>query len=166
MSTSVNPLFRIHIFLFTLLFLLKPGIKGQEIISSSGNNHTNSNGSISYTVGEPVVETYRSNNVIITQGFNQTCFTITKINEFTGLDYEIEIYPNPSEEFVILTTDIEDKSGLRYLIYNLNGILLMQDQVQDTETFVSFHNMPTGGYILKINKDNKEIRSFRIVKTQ
>ena len=43
----------------------------QEVISTTGEHYENSNGSISWTIGEPVIETLGSNNNYLTQGFHQ-----------------------------------------------------------------------------------------------
>jgi hypothetical protein len=46
----------------------------QQVITSSGNYYTNSQGSLSVTVGEAVVNTVNNTsiNLILTQGFQQS----------------------------------------------------------------------------------------------
>ncbi len=56
---------------FTLFMLLMASSYSQEVISTTGEHYENSNGSISWTIGEPVIETLGSNNNYLTQGFHQ-----------------------------------------------------------------------------------------------
>ena len=43
----------------------------QQVIATAGGYYEGENISLSYTVGEPVIETYTNGNVILTQGFQQ-----------------------------------------------------------------------------------------------
>jgi len=54
--------------IFTLLpFKAKP----QQVIATSGGYYEGNNISLSWTLGEPVVETFTSGNIVLTQGFQQ-----------------------------------------------------------------------------------------------
>lgn len=59
------------IILFTLFMILMISSYSQEVISTAGEHYENSNGSISWTIGEPVIETLESTNNYLTQGFHQ-----------------------------------------------------------------------------------------------
>ena len=42
-----------------------------EVISSGGDSYIQSNGKMDITIGESVIETYHSNGIYLTQGFQQ-----------------------------------------------------------------------------------------------
>lgn len=48
-----------------------PGIQAQQVIATSGNYHENAAGSIAYTIGEPVTETFVNTGNIVTSGMQQ-----------------------------------------------------------------------------------------------
>jgi hypothetical protein len=57
--------------LFALYMIFVPPAYSQEVISNAGEHYENDNGSISWTIGEPVIETLGSSNNYLTQGFHQ-----------------------------------------------------------------------------------------------
>jgi len=150
---------------FPLIFLaLFNNTTAQEVISSSGDYQIKSNGSISYTIGEPVIETLKGTDVTITQGFQQSAFIITNIAEFSGLDFDVFAFPNPTDEFVILRIVKDNFTGIEYLLHDISGRLLMKQPLQQAETLIPFSNLAAGNYTLNIILNNFEIKSFKIVK--
>jgi hypothetical protein len=62
--------------LILALFILLNGMawkysKAQQVIATAGDVHAKAIGSISYTIGEPVIKTLASVNSVLTQGFQQ-----------------------------------------------------------------------------------------------
>ncbi|MFT5860787.1 MAG: hypothetical protein ACI865_002902 [Flavobacteriaceae bacterium] len=66
----------------------------QEIISTSGQFDSGSQGSLSWTIGEPITETTWSSTAILTQGFQQDFERFVGVSELYNTD-EFVIYPNP-----------------------------------------------------------------------
>jgi hypothetical protein len=135
----------------------------QEVISSSGSYMENSSGSIAMTIGECVTKTHITANSIITQGFHQTnLLPPTVIKELAGLDYEILAYPNPVTESVTLR--VEKPQGLYYILYDINGQILEQKEIEAIETEIDFKNLSPSDYIIRIINNDYEVKSFKIVK--
>lgn len=141
-------------------------IVAQEVISAAGDSHKKINGSISYTIGEPVIETFTGVNTILTQGFQQTNLLITALDELPGLDYEISAFPNPAADFVKIRIDKKSIAGMQYKLYDMNGNLVQQNSLNGDETEIPFSDLSPAEYILKISDDGKEVISFKIVKIQ
>ena len=57
--------------LISALLITLTSISGQEVISSAGEHQENANGSISWTIGEPISETISGADAQLTQGFQQ-----------------------------------------------------------------------------------------------
>jgi hypothetical protein len=166
---SMNPPKSCSIILQILILYILTGfgkITAQEVLTTAGDSYTNANGSVSYTIGEPVIETFTGGNNILTQGFQQTNLLVTSIDEFPGLDYEISAFPNPAAEFVKLKIGKENIAGMQYMLYDLNGNLLIKNTLEGTETEIPFIYLSPAEYILKVSDNNKEVKSFKIVKTQ
>ena len=54
-----------------ILMIAVQKIHSQQVIATSGGYYQNENISLSWTVGEPVIETFTAGDVILTQGFQQ-----------------------------------------------------------------------------------------------
>ena len=94
----------IYIISFTFLYSICPGVFCQEVISSAGEENSNSNGSVSFTVGEPVIITLSdvNNSERITQGFHQPLDKTTNlISTYCGPDQSSAIEVANSENFEI-----------------------------------------------------------------
>jgi len=52
-----------------------------EVIASAGDYFTSTNNSMSWTLGECITETYSSVNNTLTQGFQQSTYTITAVTQ-------------------------------------------------------------------------------------
>ncbi len=66
-------------------------------------------------------------------------------------DQEIEIYPNPASEIIIITAPFENYA---YAILDLNGNILMQVDATAAITECAIHDLPAGMYFIRILSDN------------
>jgi len=137
----------------------------QEVVSSSGGYFANSGGSITFTLGECMINTYISSNLIVTQGFNQTFLpesSPTGIADIGKMDADIVAYPNPVLEFV--TVFVKNNRGLSFILYDINGTVLARQDIVKSETDISFKNLLPAVYILKVFKESQEVMTFKITK--
>jgi len=134
----------------------------QEVISSAGSVFENSSGSISFTIGECISSTISSTSIILTQGFQQSKLNIVGIHNTQILDYEIIAFPNPVKEFV--TLKIEKPKGFTYKLYSMNGTIIENKIIVNTDSEINFKELPPSVYILKVFQDNEGVKSFKIIK--
>lgn len=135
----------------------------QEVISSSGGYFSNSQGSMSFTLGEYMINTYKSSSLILTQGFNQTFLpTPTGIEDLIKTSDAVTAFPNPVLEAV--TVLVKDHRGLSLTLYDVNGTVLTRQKIVENETNISFKELVPAVYILKVFKESQEIMTFKIVK--
>jgi len=89
-----------------------------EVIASGSDYFKTNTGSISWTLGELSIETYSSQNKILTQGFQQTFIknAVTGITE--TVDLGIEVYPNPAEDRLYLRVLL--MTGMSYTLLDLS----------------------------------------------
>jgi hypothetical protein len=146
-------------------FLIVYGNLGaQEIITSNGDYFSNSNGSLSSTIGEPIGETFAGTENVITQGFQQSKLTIISIMEFTKADYTITAFPNPVKEYIKIKCDSHRNENLVYELYDNLGKLLQKKQIERSETEISFSNLKPSDYYIRILSGQSEVKTFKIVK--
>ncbi len=150
------------VLLITLMFELH----AQEAIPASGGNASGSGGSVSYSVGQVVYSTNTGINGSEAQGVQQPfeISVVTGLEEAKGINLVVSAYPNPTTEFVKLKVESEKLKDLSYQLYDMNGKLLECKKVEGNETNIVMSNLVPATYFLKVIQDNKEIKTFKIIK--
>jgi hypothetical protein len=160
---KLNPMDHRKLFTFLLSFwCIIAFSQQQEVISSSGKSFGNSTGSISYTLGEIMNNTFISPDFILTQGFQQSKFFIVDNRPERQLGIEILVYPNPVKEFVILK--IEHYQEFSYVLYDMTGRVIEKNIVISTETEINFNDLEPSLYVLKVFRSEEDVRIFKITK--
>lgn len=148
------------------LFVLATTIEAQSFIPAAGGNASGSGGTVSYTIGQVVYTTVSGTGGNLTQGV-QLPFEIsvvTTIKEASGIILESSVYPVPAKDFVTLKVESYNTEYLSFKLYDMNGKLLQKNLVGGNETQIYLGEFSPGAYILKIFENNKEIKTFRIIK--
>jgi hypothetical protein len=132
----------------------------QQIIASGGEALTNTNGSIEFTVGEPVIQTMDnvSANSNLTNGFHQIIISVTQVSENIKMA-GLKVFPNPANELVHVTFNEEQKNALIEL-YDMSGRLLQSHTINNYSFDLNFASYADGVYYLKVNQTN----SYKIIK--
>jgi len=136
----------------------------QQVVATAGGTLGNSNGTISYTIGEGVAQTLTKGDKTLTQGFHQTNISIIPVSKMKDLDFSISVFPNPTSDMVTVKVDKEDISGIQYLLFDMHGKLITQKNLEGNETTVYVNQLATGFYFLKVQSGAKELRTFKIIK--
>lgn len=144
------------------LFLLGASVNAQEVISSQGNSYSNATHSIDYTIGEPVTATASNGVNDLTQGFHQTNLTITSVEDLDA-NISVNLFPNPTSEFVNLTVDKYEDLTLR--LFDASGKLVKELALNQSLTSVKVSEYADGTYLLTLtHKEDKKIKTFKIIK--
>jgi hypothetical protein len=137
---------------------------GQEAIPASGGVATGSGGSSSYSVGQMVYTTNTGSDTVF-QGVQQSIELYVLSNKaLTTVNLNAATYPNPTTDFVVLTVSDSNLSNLSYVLYDLQGRTVAKGKAQQANTQIAMHSLPTGTYVLKLNQNNQEIKTFKIIK--
>lgn len=138
-----------------------------DVIASAGEFYSNASGSISWTLGEPMGETYTSSNNVLTQGFQQPWDFGTTVPTVQS-PVNADVYPNPTSDVVNL--QFGDNSNGLYVIevYNTLGQTLSATQFSATPSAratVSLTDFADGIYFITVRKaDGTETSTFKITK--
>jgi len=158
------------IFLSLCLFSIQTALCQElipEIIISAGDYFKGPNGSLSWTMGESVIETYTSTNGILTQGFQQPFTTVSGIKELKYSNIGIIVYPNPVSDFLNVRFIATEKIDLIIELIDLNGKVLLNEKVVTDQfiTQINFKYVKPGSYFLRLRKTTGElIESYKILK--
>lgn len=133
-----------------------------QVIGSAGNTAVNANTQLSWTIGEPITNTATNTNSILTQGFNQSVLVITATDEKQNSN--ITISPNPTADFATININENDLKNAQYLLHDINGKLILQRKIKDTQTKISFTELANSTYFVKVLTDNQKTKTFKIIK--
>ncbi len=155
---------KLLIFSLAVIFLLTGKLSAQQVIATSGGTGQNTSGTITYTLGELVIETYSGTDKKLTQGFQQSRLIITAVSEIKGLSYTVTAYPNPTTNFIKIKLEKDFPETLDYLLMDINGKVLSSGKIENGETDISFEDNAVGTYFIKIIQEKKEVKTIKVVK--
>ena len=148
--------------LFAGVFLLSAALSAQEVISTQGDSYNNTNNTLDFTIGEPVIETVSDGANDLTQGFHQTKLTVVSVEDL-DVNFSVNIFPNPTADVVNL--NIDNYEGLSFHLFDVTGKLLKQEMVTAQRTTVNVSDYPKGTYLLTLtHQENKKIKTYKIIK--
>ena len=151
--------------LVALLFFMAHLLSAQESIAVSGANATGSGGSSSYTVGQVFYTVNSGSGGTATQGVQQSIELNTLSNpELTTVQLSAITYPNPASDHIILQISDPALDHLSYKLIDLNGKAIAHGSIANTDTQISMQSLALGMYILKVNQNNQELKTFKIIK--
>lgn len=140
--------------LFTAMFTLSAGAQGkQDVIASAGGYNVNGNLTISWTLGETIIPTFKSadNSLLLTHGFQQQLI-ITAIEENLESLVSIRVFPNPASDIINIRFEEPVDGEVNLLIINSQGKVVMTDVVESMilEKQISIRELPSGIYYFRI----------------
>jgi len=137
----------------------------QENTVSSGGNASGVGGTASYSVGQAFYITSSDSAGSVTQGVQQPI----EIQVVLGIEeHEInlyaKVYPNPTTDLINLSIGNTDTSDLSYQLFDYSGRILINGKIENEDTSISMLRYPKAIYLLSVTKDNKTIKTFKILK--
>jgi hypothetical protein len=146
-----------------LLFLLLTNLSvtAQQVIATQGDSYSNTIGSIDFTVGEVVINTGTDGSNSITQGFHQSNWKFVGLEDH-ATNYEVSIFPNPTEEVLNIKTSKFEK--VKYKLYDTQGKLVLQGKLSAEQTTIQVTRIATGSYSLVLNTGKQILKTYRLIK--
>ncbi len=153
--------------LIALAFLLHGNVVAQQAVTSAGGNAGGAGGSVSYSVGQVAYTFSTGTNGKVNQGVQQPYeFFVTGTQENKNILLEMIVYPNPTHAVVNLRIEnMQDLSGLVYLLYDVKGTLLMEKNIVDKITEIPMTDLAAANYLLSVTNSKSEVlQIFKIIK--
>jgi hypothetical protein len=148
-------------------FILNIGIlsffSAQSNIVVSGSNATGNGGSFSASVGQIDYISATGSGGSLNQG-NQQAFEIFENSIEENNLINVSIFPNPTNEYVVLKFNESTILNLFYQLIDINGKEIYLSNVQLTEQKIDFQFLGKGQYVLNILHENQSIKSYKIIK--
>jgi hypothetical protein len=128
-------------------------LKAQEAIPATGGNASGAGGSVAYTVGQVAYSTNLTSSGSESQGVQQPY----EISVVSGLadDHEFSlncsVYPNPASDFLLLSVAGEIQTSYIASLSDMNGKIITNIIVSNTETKIDLRGLVPAVYFLKIS---------------
>jgi hypothetical protein len=134
-----------------------------------------SGGSVSYSVGQVFYNTYLSpalnftdpttRVVSVSPGVQQP-FELQALSNpsLTTVKLTAVTYPNPTKDFIILKITDSALDNLSYTLFDVTGKAISNGGITNRDTQIAMQQLAIGIYILKVNRDNQELKTFKIIK--
>ncbi len=152
---------------FLLLSSFSSTTFAQSSVASGGGNHTSGGITVSYTIGQVFNSTNENNNIKISEGVQQP-YEIQIANEIKdaeGIKLIMNVFPNPTKNDLTLIIENYSLNKLSFYVIDIMGKQLFTEQIINKSTQIKISNYPVSTYFLKIYDLNKEIKTFKIIKT-
>ena len=137
----------------------------QQSINSSGGEASGSGGSASYSLGQIVYKTSSGVNGSSAQGVQQPFeISITSGIQEQSISLNLSAYPNPASDFLVLNVKENNFAKLSFQLLDSRGRILESGPVRENSTTISLDELASATYFLKVTQNNKEIKTFKIIK--
>lgn len=135
-----------------------------EVIATSGGYFTSVNAQLSWTLGEPVVDTWSNVSNTLTQGFQQNSYYLSGIEELST-NLLVTAYPNPSVGMVNIRINGAAHDYIQAILINASGATIGQLTLTGINQ-CSFDLAPyaSGAYTISILDNKQQKQSITIIK--
>jgi len=138
----------------------------QETVSSSGGDASSADGTVSYSIGQVFYAEDNDADGSLTPGVQQAYEISVSdgIEEAAGINLTMTVFPNPTLDQLTLSIENFSNEDLSYQLFDMAGRLIMSGKLNEQNTQMYMADLERATYMLLVNKDNKNIKTFKIIK--
>jgi hypothetical protein len=155
-----------NITIFSVVFVFFTNTTIGQIINDQTMKSDSDNDMIFATNNEKSLKNVKSTNYMNKNKHPKAKITVMAIKELPKLNYDITAHSVISGESIILNIDKEKTDHFKLLIFDIDGnIWKFQDNL-NTENQIEIHNLNYDTYFMKIYKNSRAVKIFRITKNK
>ena len=153
-------------FILIISFVSYTNLNAQVILNTTGGNTIANEGEVSFTIGQIFFYSSIGQNGSIIQGAQQPyeISVITSINDIKPIDLYVHVFPNPTEDYLILKIDDDQLNIYYYQLFDVNGKLLESEKILNVETKISMRQFVSATYIVRVLIGENTIKTYKIIK--
>jgi hypothetical protein len=153
------------IILYLFLILVAIEANAQSNVVTSGGTASGSGGTLSYTIGQIDYQTVIGSSGSLSQGVQQP-FEIASLetDEYPNIILEMKVFPNPTNAILVLSISEFTSEYLKYMVFDLQGRLILSEKITDIETSISLANQNAATYLLQVSDAGQTLKTFIIIK--
>jgi hypothetical protein len=156
------------LFILFLLVLNSTGLFCQterdEVLATAGGTSNERGISVSWTVGEAIINQVSMPGYTLSQGFQKGYTSVVSKSDNLPEEINISAYPNPvlgSLNVKIVNSSGSDQWTVN--VYDFRGEVVIRQITQDNLTEIKFGSLPPGAYLVKIGHQGN-YKIFNIIK--
>lgn len=141
-----------------------------ETVGSAGAKMEQSNGSVTFTVGELIVQSFAdANGNVLGNGYTSGAASSTQVVTVTEVpdDYmRVSIFPNPTTDLVHIKIEDSKIAAFSIRIFDAQGKIIQDEKYQSVNAAIGVNaaTWQTGYYLITIISENKTIGTYSIIK--
>lgn len=157
-------------FLTILVLSLANFLHGQSVqpatVTAAGQAFQNAGIQLDWTLGELAIMNFEVEGQSIKQGFFQSSYTVTTIDELQDEIATIQLFPNPTADYLNFEADFGYTKAVQLQLLDSSGnsIWVKSRSVQSLQEIYSLHDLANGIYFLVVQLDKELIQTFKINK--
>ena len=139
--------------------------QAQQATTATGGDASGSGGAVAYSVGQIVYTTNTGTTGSVAQGVQQPYeISIVLGIEDNSINLGLSAYPNPTTNYLTLNVGNFELSTLNFQLYDISGKLIESRKIISSAEIIAMENLPSANYFLKVTNNNKEVKTFKIIK--
>ena len=141
-------------------------VRSGKTIPVKGETASGTGSAVTHTLGKFVLKVITGTATSLIQGVQQPfeISVITIIEKPEDINRECIVHQNPIEGTIRLIIKSFPDDNMSFRLYDMNGALLHDNKIEDKEIAITMEYSSTVNYLLKVLKDQTEIKVFKIVK--
>ncbi|MBD80946.1 MAG: hypothetical protein CL840_18660 [Crocinitomicaceae bacterium] len=140
-----------------------------EVISTAGQQFSNSTYAVTWTVGEPIIKTIGNQTHFMTQGFNQYEWVIVGVWNYIPADLSVEVYPNPTSRNLNVSFEgLEELNDqYRVVIYDMLYKPVFTQAIESDLESYDLSELSNGTYLVHImDETGNFLKTFKVLKNR
>lgn len=134
------------------------------VIISSGTLTKGEDASLSWTIGESLIESYGEDDLLLLQGFQEVEDFAVAIEDDVFNGDEVWVYPTSTRTMVnVVFKGDTDGAGTGEIV-DMSGKVLLIVKLPDYHNEINFEGYSYGVYLLRITLANERVTETRIIK--
>lgn len=153
--------------LFFVFFSCSSLTKAQQGILTSGANINNGSGSVSFSIGQIEYKEFSHSSGSIIQGIQQPIdLLLVGRNTITQNELDFRVFPNPGASNIILKVKPKHFENISIQVYDLKGILILEQNLIDPETIIPIDKISPGNYFITVSENHGIVKTLKFIKTE
>lgn len=125
------------------------------LLTSAGGEFQTEQLMVSWSLGEPIIETLSSSSLTLTQGFQQPWLKPVSIPQINTSDHlTLQVFPNPAVDHIMVFNSTAEFSGSHEIIirlYDFQGRMLFHCPLTENPKIISVAHLKSGVYYLRLH---------------
>lgn len=147
-----------------ILFNSSAGLCAQNGNVATGDDISGAGGGVNYSIGQLAYKALSGTMGNINQGLQQAYEIFTVGYHDQRFNISLSVYPNPVSDNLIISMHEFGTDKFYYEMSDMNGKRISSDKITAANTIIDVRILPASSYLCNIIKENKIIKSFKIIK--